>query len=173
MKTKSYATSILAAVLAINVTPGCSRSTMTPPATIDAHDAADGHDHADDHNGHEHGEAPHGGTIADWGGGKYHVEFTVDHDKKETMVYVLGGDAKSPNPIASKSILLSVVEPSFQVELKPMPLEGEAEGFASRFVGQHESLGTVREFAGTISAEFDDTPYTGEFKEEAHGGDVH
>ena len=36
------------------------------------------HAHPGDH-GHSHGAGPHDGTLADWGGGKYHVEFTVDH----------------------------------------------------------------------------------------------
>ena len=30
--------------------------------------------------GHAHGAGPHNGTLADWGGGKFQVEFTVDHD---------------------------------------------------------------------------------------------
>ncbi len=38
------------------------------------------------------------GTLADWGGGKYHIEFTVDHGKKETVVYVLGADEETPAP---------------------------------------------------------------------------
>lgn len=122
--------------------------------------------------GHAHGEGPHGGTVADWGGGKFHVEFTVDHDKKETAVYVLGSDEKTPVPIQSESVLLTINEPEFQIELKPRPLEGEADG-ASRFVGTHDSLGIVREFAGSISAEVDGTPYVGEFTEEAYGAVPH
>ena len=39
---------------------------------------------------HVHGTGPHGGTIADWGGGKYHIEFTVNHEKQEATVYILG-----------------------------------------------------------------------------------
>src|SRR4051794_15154853 len=67
--------------------------------------------------GHEHGTGPHGGTVADWGGGKYHVEFTVDHPKKEATVYILGSDEKTPVPIKAKDdqLLLSIKEPAFQV----------------------------------------------------------
>lgn len=118
--------------------------------------------------GHTHGAGPHGGTIADWGGGKFHVEFTVDHEKKEATVYILGGDQKTPDPIKATSLLLTISDPSFQTELAAVPLEGEADGKSSRFVGTHESLGIVKEFAGTISAEADGTPYAGEFKEEPH-----
>ena len=117
---------------------------------------------------HHHGDAPHGGTIADWGGGKYHVEFTVDHDKKEAAVYVLGSDGKSPAPIKAESIQLTINDPMTEMELVAKPLEGEAEGTSSRFVGTHDSIGIVKEFAGTISGQIEDTPYTGDFKEVPH-----
>jgi hypothetical protein len=115
---------------------------------------------------HHHGAGPHGGTITDWGGGKYHVEFTVDHNKKEATIYILGGDQKTPAPVKASKLLLSLNDPAFQVELTAQPLEGEAQGTSSRFVGQHENLGRMQEFAGTISGEVDGTPYAGDFKEE-------
>ena len=119
--------------------------------------------------GHEeHGAGPHGGTIGEWGGGKYHIEFTVDHEKKESVVYVLGGDAKTPAPIRAEKLLLTINEPSFQVDLAAQPLEGEEGGLSSRFVGKHDSLGKVQEFAGSVTTEVNGTPYAGDFKEEAH-----
>jgi len=124
--------------------------------------AGDAHDH------HSHDAGPHDGTIADWGGGKYHVEFTVDHDKKETIVYILGADANTPIAVKAGRVLLNIVDPKFQIELKAKPLEGEAEGSSSRFVGSHDSLGIVKEFQGTISAEVEGTPYVADFKEEPH-----
>lgn len=122
-----------------------------------------------DEGDHVHGPGPHGGTITDWGGGKYHVEFVVDHDKKEATVYVLGGDEETPAPIQAKDgqILLTIDEPKFQVTLKAAPLKGESEEKASRFVGQHEKLGIVREFSGIIIGVVDGTPFRGPFKEEA------
>lgn len=125
---------------------------------------------ADDH-GHDHGSAPHGGTLTDWGGGAYHVEFTVDHDKKEATVYIIGSDAKSPAPIKADKIHLVIDDPMTEMELVAKPLEGEAEGTSSRFVGAHDTIGIVKEFSGTISGEVDGTPYTGDFKEEPHGAD--
>jgi hypothetical protein len=116
-----------------------------------------------------HGAGPHDGTVTDWGGGKYHVEFTVDHDKKEATVYILGGDEKTPAPVKATKVLLSINDPKFEVELMPQPLDGETDGACSRFVGTHDNLGIVREFAGTISGEIQGTPYTGDFKEEPHG----
>jgi hypothetical protein len=136
------------------------------PAT-DAQPAADSS--AGDGGHPAHGEGPHGGVVTDWGGGAYHVEFTVDHDKKEATVYILGSDEKTPAPIKADKLLLSINEPEFQAELKAQPLEGEAEGMSSRFVGTNDNLGIVREFAGTISGEVDGTPYAGDFKEEPHG----
>lgn len=122
---------------------------------------------ADAHAGH--GSGPHDGTIADWGGGKFHVEFTVDHDKKEGTVYILGADEKSPTPIDASEIELTISDPVMQVTLKAAPQATDPAGKASRFVGNHEKLGVVQEYAGTISGVIDGTPYSGEFKEEPHG----
>ena len=114
-----------------------------------------------------HGAGPHDGTLADWGGGKYHVEFTVDHDKQEATVFILGDDEKTPSPIKAEEIQLSISDPVMQVTLKAAPQEGDPEGSASRFVGNHESLGVVQEYAGTITGVVDGTPYAGDFSEQA------
>lgn len=154
-------------------TAGCSKP--TPPANTDtaageSTAAGDGTKEDGEEGGHDHhGSGPHGGTIAEWGDGNYHIEFTVDHDKKESIVYILGGDAKTAAPVKADKVLLSINEPAFQVELLPQPLEGEAEGTSSAFVGTHDNLGIVQEFAGTISAEVDGTPFAGEFAETAEG----
>jgi hypothetical protein len=120
-------------------------------------------------NHHGHGAGPHEGTVADWGGGKYHVEFTVDHDKQEGTVYVLGSDEKSPVAIDAESIDLSITDPVMQITLKAAPQESDPAGKASRFIGTHEKLGVVQEYAGTIAGVIDGTPYSGDFAEEAHG----
>ncbi|MDZ4820942.1 MAG: hypothetical protein SGJ20_18400 [Planctomycetota bacterium] len=120
---------------------------------------------------HAHGAGPHGGTVTDWGGGAYHVEFTVDHDKKEATVYIVGSDEKSPSPIKADSVQLVIDDPQTEIKLVAKPLEGEAEGTSSRFVGTHDTIGIVKEFAGTVSGEVEGTPYTGDFKEEPHDAD--
>ena len=142
--------------------PAPAKPNSTPAPAAATTPAKDAPKHA------AHGAGSHEGAVADWGGGKFHVEFTVDHDKQEATVYVLGDDEKTATPIKASTILLSINDPTFQVELAAAPLEGEAEGTASRFVGKHESLGKVQEFAGTISGEVDGTPYVGDFKEEPH-----
>lgn len=170
--TRSAALALLVSAL---VAVGC---TQAPPPQTPAKAApakADDHDHAHHGHDHDHGAGPHDGTLADWGGGKYHLEFTVNHDTKETVVYVLGGDEKTPAPVkaADGTLLLTIREPAFQVELTARPLPGEAEGASSCYGGTHENLGIVREFAGTISGEVNGTPFAGDFAEEAHGDHDH
>ena len=142
---------------------GCAKQTAPPAQTPTQPEAT-----TTESKDHHHGSGPHGGTITDWGGGKYHVEFTVDHDKKETTVYIIGSDAKSPAPVKAKSIQLLINDPMTEMELVAKPLEGETSGMSSRFVGTHETLGIVREFSGTISGVVGDTPFTGDFKEDPH-----
>lgn len=165
-------TMVLLAMCAVAAIVGCSgtkpeTTPITPAATPSS--AEDGHDHA--HAGH--GAGPHDGTLADWGGGKYHVEFTVDHDKREATVYILGDDEKTSVPIKAAEIQLSITDPAMQATLKAAPQEGDPEGSASRFVGNHENLGVVQEYAGTITGVIDDTPYSADFKEQPHGAHGH
>ena len=161
----------VAALATISFVAGCQEQDVietaapTPAATAAAEH---GQEHAAGEGEHGHGAGPHDGTLADWGGGKYHVEFTVDHDKQEATVYVLGSDEKSPAPIKTDKISLTIGDPELMAELLPVPLEGESDGLSSRFVGTHEKLGIVQEYAGTMSAEIEGTPYPGDFKEEAH-----
>lgn len=150
----------LAAATALTFAVGCTPSTPPPVAKPGPGAAKPG--------AHTHGEGPHGGALTDWGGGAYHVEFTVDHDKKEVTVYIVGGDEKTPAPIKASSIHLVINEPKTEMELTAKPLDGEKDGKSSRFVGTHDTIGIVQEFAGTISGEIEGTPYTGDFKEEPH-----
>ena len=121
---------------------------------------------------HVHGTGPHGGAVGDWGGGKYHFEFTVSHPKKEARVYILGSDEKTAAAIKAKDgqLLLSIkgvkTKDEFEVTLKADPQKGDADGKASAFVGTHEKLGVEQEFEGILTGEDNGTPYRGEFKEE-------
>ena len=152
---------------------GC-QDTAAPAAAAPSGPASAAAEHGHEHgegegeHAHGHGAGPHDGTVADWGGGKYHVEFTVDHEKQEATVYVLGSDEKSPAPIKTDKISLTIGNPELQTDLLPVPLEGETDGLSSRLVGRHEKLGIVQEYAGTMSAEIEGTPYTGDFREVAH-----
>jgi hypothetical protein len=114
---------------------------------------------------HVHGTGPHGGVVFDWG--KYHLEFTVSHPKKEVRVYVLDRDEKTPVAIAPKDgrLVLKIKEPSFQIDLKAERQKDDPEGKASCFVGSDERFGKEQEFAGTISGVLDGKTVTGEFEE--------
>ncbi len=161
------------ALLTLGLSSGCQEADNTDSEAASntaAAPAEQGHEHSEgkDEHAHGHGTGPHDGTLADWGGGKYHVEFTVDHDKQEATVYVLGSDEKSPAPIKTDRISLTINDPELAADLLPVPLDGESDGLSSRFAGKHEKLGVVQEYAGTISAEIEGTPYTGDFREEPH-----
>lgn len=172
----SFSSGLATAMLVAAV--GCQPAPTPPvkPKTSGGKSQAEDHGHPHEGEGaHAHGAGPHDGTLADWGGGKYHVEFTVDHDKQKAVVYVLGSDENSAVPIkaAEGKLLLTINDPSFQVDLMADPLDGETESNCSRYVGKHEHLGIVQEFAGTISGDVDGTPYAGDFKEEPHGAHGH
>lgn len=152
---------LLACSAALAIAVGCGPS--APPAANAPNNAG-----APKEGAHGHGAGPHGGAMTDWGGGAYHVEFIVDHDKKEATVYIIGGDEKTPAPIKATSVHLVINDPMTEMDLAPMPLETDPAGTCSRFVGTHATIGIVKEFAGTISGEIESTPYTGDFKEEPH-----
>lgn len=171
MKTSYISTSALTLLGTALLLAGCNDAAVDAPeapASTATSEEDHGHPHESD-GGHSHGAGPHDGTLTDWGGGKYHVEFTVDHDNQEATVYVLGSDEKTPEPITAEKLLLTIKDPELQTDLMPVPLDGEGDGKSSRFVGNHEGLGVVQEYAGTISAEVEGTPYAGDFEEVAHG----
>jgi hypothetical protein len=171
MKKFASLLSAFCALVAMTFIVGCQEP-AAPEAAAPSNTASAAAEHGHEH-AHGHGAGPHDGTLADWGGGKYHVEFTVDHEKQEATVYVLGTDEKSPAPIKTDKISLMIGDPELQADLLPVPLEGETDGLSSRFVGKHEKLGIVQEYAGSMSAEIEGTPYTGDFKEEAHDAHDH
>lgn len=160
MKRMRTLASSLVGLASLILATGCSGSGATPVAATRVAKGSTAP--------HGHGAGPHDGALADWGDGDYHVEFTVDHDKKQATVYVLGSNEKTAVPIKAKDgqLTLNIDEPAFQVVLKAVPETKDPEGTSSRFVGTHDSLGIVREFSGTISGEADGVPYVGRFKEE-------
>lgn len=166
MKSSQLTFSSVTALLSLSLMVGCGdkaaeQPTTKQPATTPISDNGE----SSSNGGHDHGAGPHGGTLADWGGGAYHVEFTVDHDKKTATVYILGSDEKTPEPIIAESVLLTISDPDLQTDLLPVPMESDSDGKSSRFVGTHDGLAIVKEYGGTLSAEVDGTPYAGNFQE--------
>lgn len=146
---------------------GCGSQNSAPSKNDDHSHADHGHDdHGHDHAaGHTHGDPPHGGTLLDWGGGKYHVELVVNHDKQEAIVYILGEDAKTPLPIAAEKVVVSLDDPAVEIDFLPQPLDGESAGNASRFVAMHEAFAPHKALAGSVAGEVEGTPYVADFKE--------
>ena len=107
MKKSGSLFSAFCALTAMTFIAGC-QDTAAPEAAAPSNTASAAaeheHEHGEGEHAHGHGAGPHDGTLADWGGGKYHVEFTVDHEKQEATVYVLGSDEKSPAPIKTDKI---------------------------------------------------------------------
>ena len=172
MKNLGITLTSLVAIGALGFVVGCGESQQAATSGSQGNSQQAASD-TDDQGHSGHGNGPHDGTLADWGGGKYHVEFTVDHDRQEATIYVLGDDEKTSSPIQAEEIHLSIRDPMMQVRLNAAPQEGDPAGSASRFIGNHESLGVVQEYAGTITGVVKDTPYSGDFKEEPHGEDAH
>jgi hypothetical protein len=155
---------VLAAVAGF--TAGCtSKPSASKPA---AKAAGTSHAHPD--------EGPHEGCLIEWGGEDFHAEFTVDHDKKETVVYVLDSTGKKagnvkPEEITDLVVIIKNVSPEAKIELKPDPMRTDAKGVA--YVGTHEALGKVMEFKGDLSGKIKGTPHTASFAETAHAGHDH
>ncbi len=151
---------------------GCSQQSSTPKAEPKK-DAGKKDEHP------PHGEGPNGGVIFDLG--KYHAEFTVDHDKKECTILVVDGENEKakPLPVAAKEFTLTTKETKTKEGKKVDPMtikmlpKDESGGKASKFVGTDPGLGNVADFAGTVLGEIDGKPSQGEFKEEEHDDHKH
>jgi hypothetical protein len=143
---------------------GCEKKTDGDPKNLSSNKKKD--DHPD------HG--PHGGAIAEWGDEEYHVEFTVDHDKRQATVYILGSDVKTARPIDAKEIVVVLdLKDPVTLKLEANPQKGDPGGTASRFSSQHEALGKKIVFKGTITGKVGDMPYEGKFEEEDGHGHGH
>jgi hypothetical protein len=160
---KEHLFGILMIAFALAVFTGCRNQQGVAPKGSDKSAKKGGGDD------HDHGPGPHGGTIIEFG--QWHGEFTVNHKSQETTIYILGEDAKTAVPVKADTLLLSIKDPQFQVELKAVPVDGEPKGMSSRYIGKHEKLGKEQEFAGTLSGEIDGTPYAGDFKEKLQSHD--
>ena len=121
---------------------------------------------------HSHDEGPHDGVVAEWGNEQYHAEFTVDHDKKECTLLILGADEKTSTAVATKEFTLTTKQTKTKegtvvppMTIKMLPTE-ESGGKATKFVGTDPGLGNVADFEGTVIGEIDGKPSQGTFKEE-------
>lgn len=154
------------AILATACTFGCSKAADKPapakPGVADPASAADTPEHT-------HGSGPNGGVVFDLG--SHHAEFTVDHNKHEITVLVLADDEKTPMAVAAKDLMLNTKETKTAdgQAVAPMTITlsptNEADGKATSFVGSDPGVGSVADFAGSVSGEIDGKPAMGEFQE--------
>lgn len=161
-KSNSVLSMIAAAVLA---SLGCSPAAAPNAAPTAAATAAGSKETAK----HDHGHGPNGGVVFDFGSN--HVEFTVDHDKKECTFLFLAADGKAPGPVAAKDLTLDIQKsktkegketPAMTIKMLP---KDEAAGKAATYVGTDPGLGNVADFAGAAAGIIEGKPASGEFKE--------
>jgi len=116
-----------------------------------------------DHEDEEFG--PHGGAIAEWGDKhEFHIEFNVDEDNKQAVVYVLDGDMK-PKPIKAAELVLTLtsVKPALVLKLKAVPEASDPKGASTKFVAGHDEFGKEQQYEGSIGGEVEGKVYSGDF----------
>lgn len=151
--------------------PDAAPTSETSPSAQTQTDSAAREEHA------PHGAGPNGGVVFDLG--KYHAEFTVDHEKKQCMILVIGDDEKTPAAVAAEDLTLTTKEtktaggtvvPAMTITLSP---QDEQDGKATTFIGTDPGIGNVADFEGTVLGLIDGKPSQGEFSESHGGGHGH
>lgn len=167
-------------VLAVAVS-GCSNSDSKP----DTDNASAGNTNSNEESAkgsggpaeHAHGAGPNGGVLFDLG--KYHAEFTVDHEKQQCTILVIGDDEKTPTAVAVEDLTLTTKEtktadgtvvPSMTITLSP---QDEQDGKATTFIGTDPGISNVVDFDGTVLGLIDGKPSQGEFSESDGGAHGH
>ncbi len=146
---------LLVAILAA----GCDKPAETKPVAKDKGSVAP----------HSHGTGPNGGVVFDLG--SHHAEFTVDHDKQQCTVLILGDDEKTPKAVAATEFILNIKETKTNEGKVVAPMTvtikatDAADGKAATFAGTDPGIGNVADFEGTVSGEIDGKPASGAFKE--------
>ena len=115
-------------LLVILTLVGCS-SQSAPPLAEAEHD-----EHA-----HESG-GPHGGAIVELG--EHHAEVVHDDAAGTVTVYILDGAATTNVPVDAKEAVINITREGLgkQFNLSVSPIEGEPEGWSSRFVSSDADL---------------------------------
>lgn len=88
---------------------------------------------------HSHGETgPHGGSLVEIGEHEHHAEVVIDHDAHKVLVYILGHDPATAEPIEAAELTLIHGEESYT--LTAAPQESDPEGRSSRFELENDEL---------------------------------
>lgn len=126
---------------------------------------------------HDHGEkGPHGGGIVELGKEEYHAEILVDHDSHAVVVYVLGKDAKTAEPVDAQEITVTP-EGKTALTLKAAPQKGDPDGKASKFElvdnGVVHDLMDAGFVHGDLSIKIGENSFTGHIDYHMDGSDHH
>jgi hypothetical protein len=132
-------TLITAAALAVVGCTTSSPSTKSPEPQAESPAVSSSAAQSDEDEDHGHKPGAHGGIIDSLGRDSYHVEAIVEKNGA-LRLYTLGQDESRVIDIEAQN-LVAYVKPdgatdSVQIEVRPQPQPGDAEGKASVFVGQ-------------------------------------
>ena len=111
---------------------------------------------------HEHG--PHDGEVVELGDN--HGEVVLEKDRKVTL-YILDGKLEKAVPLADATafLVLKLGGESPKIDLKAMPLDGEADGKTSRFQSEAplpESIKDGHDIAGRVTVTAGGKPTSGD-----------
>jgi hypothetical protein len=126
------------AFLLILALAGCSSQSAPPTAEAE-------------HDDHEHESGPHGGAIIELG--EYHAELVHDDAAGTVTVYVLDGAVAKNVPVDAKQATINITREGRgeQFSLSASPVEGEPEGWSSRFVSSDAELGKELDHPGVAA----------------------
>lgn len=165
MKRNWDSTALLTSLLtlfALGAMPGCSGD---PPARTFSEE--DDVVNVDPIVAHDHSSGPHDGQLVVFGNEAYHGEVVFNEESGELTVYIIGPDARTPQPIGESQIAVHLELGGEEVELTlpAAPEPGEADGMASRFVltrdNVPEGIHDVEDLHGEIIATIEGEEYTG------------
>lgn len=117
---------------------------------------------------HHHGPVgPHGGPLADWGGGGYHLELVAEPGEGRVTVYVLDRTARTPRAIDAAAVTLSAkADPAAVARLAPDPEPGDPAGRSSRYSARTAVFKAGAAAGVTATGTVGGVEYTGEFASE-------
>lgn len=107
--------------------------------------------------GHHAHEAPHGGSLVEFGDEFAHLELVLDEATGTLIAYALDGEAERPVRVAQPSVELILTVPGVAqpvvVTLAPVEntLTGEKAGDTSQFRAEVAELKGQKTFAGVVT----------------------
>ncbi len=131
---------------------------------------------------HDHSSGPHDGHLVVFGNEAYHGEIVFNEESGELTVYIIGPDARTPQPIGEAQVAVHLELGGEEVELTlpATPEPSEADGMSSRFVLARENvpdgIHDAEDLHGEIIATIEGEEYTGaithgESEDHAHAHD--